>query len=94
MTACTLGNLELVRYLITCLDAKFDFKSNQGTPFSKAVLSGSIMLVEYLLGLGVDVNQTDMSGISPLYVAVYTGNIQMVKLLLEKNADPWIKGHN
>jgi ankyrin repeat protein len=57
-------------------------------------MSGSIELVEYMLSLGVDVNQTDRSGISPLYVGVYTGNISIVKLLLSKKADPWIKGHN
>ena len=50
-------------------------------------------IIEYLVSeLKVSVNHLDAQGISPLYMATYKGDIQIVKYLLERDADPWIKG--
>jgi len=58
----------------------------------KAVLSGNIDMVKLFIERGVGVNDTDLKGTTPLYMAVFKGDQKMVSFLLEIGADPWIKG--
>lgn len=45
--------------------------------------------MKYLLTFNEDiVNLKDLSNVSPLFLATYTGNAGLVELLLEKGADP------
>lgn len=44
--------------------------------------------LEKFLSIGLDPDQRDKDGVSPLHLAVEMGNINSVKLLLDFNADP------
>ncbi|KAK6221749.1 NACHT-ankyrin domain protein transcript variant [Colletotrichum tabaci] len=49
---------------------------------------GKLSLVRVLLSQGADVNREDGSGITPLMAATVSGNSDVVRLLLEKGANP------
>lgn len=50
-------------------------------------------IIDYFINeLKYDINTTDLAGNSPLYIAVFKGNLDLVNLLLENGGDPWIKG--
>lgn len=53
----------------------------------EAVKTGDIKELEYLLSLGLDVNQVNSEGLSPLMEAVGSNNILMVISLLDFGAD-------
>ena len=48
--------------------------------------------LEYLISppISLDVNQADKEGCTPLYMACYKGNFEVVKCLIENGADPGI----
>lgn len=47
--------------------------------------------MKHLLDFGADVNATDSNGITPLIVACGTQYIQGAQLLIERNADRYLK---
>lgn len=55
---------------------------------------GFVELVEYFLAKGMDVNEVDVDGYTPLHIAVYSKKYEIVKLLLEKGADKTKKMEN
>lgn len=75
-------------------DVNFYFSSESTNVLFKCVYSNHIEGVELLLQHPkIDVNQTSnlhMKGRTPLFLACQRGNIQITKLLLEKEADPTI----
>ena len=44
-------------------------------------------LIEFLIGKGSNVNHVDMSGLTPLFYAIYRGVPSIVEILLENHAD-------
>ena len=56
------------------------------TPLHIASMCGSARCVEYLLESGVQVDQLDNFGCSPLWLALYYGNDAICQLLFEKGA--------
>lgn len=44
-----------------------------------------------LLGGGADVNPADISGLTPLHLAARLGNESLVRILLDRGADPSLK---
>lgn len=44
-------------------------------------------LIEFLVDQGANVNHIDMSGLTPLFYAIYRGQLSIVRLLLQHNAD-------
>lgn len=44
-----------------------------------------------LLGGGADINPADISGLTPLHLAARLGNESLVRILLEKGANPTMK---
>ena len=57
------------------------------TQLMKAVKSGDLPLVTNLIRQGVDVNQADTNGDSPMIMAAYEGHDEILKVLLEAGAD-------
>ena len=79
MTACKNNGaecLELIKYLVTELNADVQFASDQGTPFLKAVGSNNMDIVDWLIEKeGPSLAQkTDTNGVTALYYAVFRGN--------------------
>jgi ankyrin repeat protein len=69
-------------------------RSNSGFLLKIAVTEQSNQYyLKKLLSIGLDPDQTDKEGISPLHLAVETGSIDSVKILLEWKADPNIADH-
>lgn len=58
------------------------------TLLHKAILEKNSIVLEFLLKHGVDVDYPDENGMSPLTVAILSQQSTIVKLLLEKGANP------
>lgn len=61
------------------------------TQLGTAAHGGDIKEVEALLNKGVDVNESRLGGVTPLYEAVYykcCASLDIIRLLLDKGADP------
>ena len=86
------GSLEMVKLLVEN-GADIEKANNiKFTPLMKSVASGKIEIVKYLIAKNANVNaQTDFGGYSPLDYACSGNNMQMVELLLESGANPYLK---
>jgi len=82
------NSLEHVR-LLKEHGADLETRDKKGwSPLYAAVNRGSLDVAKYLIGEGVEVkSQTAGDSRSPLLVASFSGNVEMVKLLLEAGAD-------
>ncbi len=58
------------------------------TPLYRAVISGDMESIEWLISEGADVGTFDSEGTTPLHLAVHRGELELVKLLVEHGADP------
>jgi ankyrin repeat protein len=65
--------------------AKYQITSQTGTPLVLAAESGNIELLKYLLSLpgSPTLNDSDLAGVTPLYVACYNHKLEMVNYLLK-----------
>ena len=57
------------------------------TALFNAILKSRMSLLESLLRTGVDVNIRNSDGMTPLMAAASSGNLEMIRLLLDKGAD-------
>ncbi|XP_066126812.1 arf-GAP with coiled-coil, ANK repeat and PH domain-containing protein 3 isoform X2 [Saccopteryx bilineata] len=64
-----------------------DTEDEGKTPLVQAVLGGSLIICEYLLQNGADVNQRDSRGRAPLHHATLLGHTGQVCLFLKRGAD-------
>jgi len=81
------GHLGVVKILVES-DASLDTankSADAATALYLAVTEGHLEVAEYLLSKGANSNVGNVT--SPLFIAAYTGNIQMVTLLLQHRAD-------
>jgi hypothetical protein len=58
------------------------------TPLHRAVMSGDMESIEWLISEGADVGAYDSDGTTPLHLAVHRGEPELVRLLVEQGADP------
>jgi hypothetical protein len=96
MRAAEHGHLELVK-LLAEHGADLNAKGVQGTTaLHYAVQNGQTDIASYLLGRGADINAVDEMnlGRTPLGIAAYYGDADLVRLLLEHGADPRVAGNN
>jgi ankyrin repeat protein len=60
------------------------------TPLMDAVRGSSIEATQEAIAAGANVNEID-GGMTPLLIAVYRGDEDMVRLLLQNGADPNVR---
>ncbi|NUM87857.1 MAG: ankyrin repeat domain-containing protein [Bdellovibrionales bacterium] len=87
INACRTGSLPLVRTLVA---ARADPNSSRvlGTPLGEAISSrASVVLIEFLLGVGANPNLLDQNGYSPLFLAADIDYSAATLLLLSQGAE-------
>ena len=86
MIACTFGDVEIVKYLITNgvnVNVKGSSKVvPQVTPLHLAARSGHVEIAKVLINSGANANAADQYGFTPLHYAILTRNKEMVLLLV------------
>ncbi|HEY1188169.1 MAG TPA: ankyrin repeat domain-containing protein [Gemmata sp.] len=89
--AASFGNLGLVKHLVA-LGADVDCKGGilGGSAINEAASKGHLEVVAYLLdsGAGLDVSEPQYN---PLFSAIYGGNLDVVRLLIDKGIDTHVK---
>lgn len=58
------------------------------SPLHAAATSGKITLLKLFLEKGNDINAVTFDGLTPLFLAIYEEQVDAVRFLLEKGADP------
>jgi len=87
--AAKAGHLSRVKDLAQLDSRLLSFRDKDGTSvLSWAAAMDHLDVVEFLASQGVDVNASNILGITPLHFAAHNGHLDMVKLLLSKGADP------
>ena len=88
MSACIIGNLELVRYLLDEAGADpLRMTLEDETPLYFAAAHGTPELADLLLARGVDINRVAADG-TAFGNACRNGNVRMAGHLLSRGADP------
>jgi Fem-1 family protein b len=85
--ACFNGNVEMVRYLIEN-GANINVANiDNSTNLILSVYRKHLQLTAYLVDvLGLDVNECDSDGCSPLYFAIKCGSLEIARFLLNRGA--------
>lgn len=84
--ATAAGHIDIVKTLIN-KGANIEYQDSAGlTALSWSVMRKKNKLTEYLLSVNADVNTHDNRSITPLMLAVGTGNIQIVEMLTKNKA--------
>jgi len=82
------GRFDIVEYLLS-RDADVNRpNSREQSPLFTAVVGQQLQICEALIRRGGRLNARDFWGWTPLHYAAYIGNPQIVKLLLDRGADP------
>ena len=88
MFACTVGNSQVVEFLLNN-SANWNIKSvNEVTPLYLASYNGHLSVVEQLLKAKVDIDCLDDTGATPLFVASQQSHLAVAKKLHEAKANP------
>lgn len=76
-------------------NADIHIKTNDGCTVlhSMAAWGNSNKCIEYFIEQGLDINETDMGGNTPLHTALFRNNIECVKFLIDNGANTEIKNN-
>jgi len=93
--AAQTGKMEAVRLLV---EAGADVNAGSWPPLRAAVDEDNIAMAEYLISHGANVNSKGNYVLTPLQQAPYSSSIEMIKMLIAKDADvnagPWTALHS
>ena len=91
--ACTFGQMDCVRYLISQgADVNAVAQNSlQIMPLHAAAAANRMDIVRLLLENGAEVNALRQDGFSAIHEAVQKGNLEMTELLIQYRADPALK---
>ncbi|WP_306604340.1 ankyrin repeat domain-containing protein [Azonexus sp.] len=79
------GNLDAAKWLVE-RGARINAAPRQWSPLHYAVFAGHTEMVDYLIGLGADIDALTTNGSSVLMMAVYEGREAMARKLIEQGA--------
>lgn len=89
--ASRVGNLDMVKRLVELgADINMAAGTYEAGPLITAISSGYIEIVKYLLSLGVKIDLSEPFR-NPIFVAIYDGRLDIVKLLIEHDVDTTVK---
>ncbi|UZJ52410.1 hypothetical protein CBS101457_001730 [Exobasidium rhododendri] len=81
------GRVEILKWLVEEAGALVEMEDREGeTALHKASLAGKLPALTYLLSSGAEANCVDADGWTPLHNACSRGYLDIVKVLVEKNA--------
>ncbi len=87
------GNANIVELLLPFAQVNVRLQSNASDVYDKA-REGNKACIELLQKIGGSVDRPPQIGATPLWVAVENGHTSIVKMLLEKGANPHIRTNN
>jgi len=95
--ACKKGNVEIVEYLVSICNANLEQRGlyevqddrsvHNVTPLWCASVAGKFRVVDVLVRYGADVNSMSDTGSTPVRSACFMTHLDIVKLLVNNNAD-------
>ena len=88
--ACYRGNIEVAKFLITN-GADLNYVSDNGTCLMACVFKSEFQLVDELIKKSVNLDLTDVNGITALMLGVQFKNVEMVKKLVNAGANKALK---
>ena len=88
--ACYRGNQEVAKFLIEN-QANLNYVSKNGTALMACVFKSEFELVDTMLKKNVNLDLTEVNGLTALMLAVQFKNIEMVKKLLNAKANKELK---
>lgn len=88
--AAALGLVEAVKSLLSYSTKGLAEDCQGEMPLHKAARYGHKAVVEILAYIS-DVNRVSADGMTPMHWACVSGNAEVVRILLDNNADPWIR---
>ena len=84
-----LGHVDLVSYCLEYRQIDVNIRDEfERTPIFYAVISGSTMVLGYLLSHGANPLSVDVAGQQPIHIACGTGNLAIADILLNANVTP------
>ena len=90
--ACGKSDLPIIHYLLeNGADIMVGKESEIGSPLHWAVGEHRLDVARLLLERGSDINGLNSKGITPLILAAASTDSGMIRLLLEKKADPTVQ---
>jgi uncharacterized protein len=88
--ACYRNNTDVALFLADKVK-DLNYNSGMGTALMAAVMSGNIKVLEKLIALKTDLNQSDAQGKTALIYATFFNKNDIVKLLIKAGADLKLK---
>lgn len=88
--SCYRGNVNVAKFLIDN-GADLNYISNNGTALMACVFKSEFQLVDELIKKLVNLDLTDVNGVTALMLAVQFKNVEMVKKLVSAGAEKKIK---
>ena len=90
--ACTVGSVKASEAVLKKFPTLLKKTDNWGdTPIKKAIVNSHVHIVDFLLNMGVDVNDKDCT-YSHVHDSVWHGELEILQLLVSKGADPNYSG--